>query len=125
MALAERERLKTIVGSPAHSVFGDDGDETAVGTSTEAGGAPPSPSRKHPSTPLSPQLYPHGSHDEPPFLEEEAAPPRPLHFRILFGLKEFLLSLLTPPTISLVTALVCALVTKLKAVTFFLRSETE
>ncbi|ORY75966.1 auxin efflux carrier [Leucosporidium creatinivorum] len=117
MALAERERLKTIVGSPAHSVFDDDGADTAVGTSTDV---PPSPSRKLPSNSLPPhQLFPNGSHEEPPFLEEEVAPPRPLPLRILLGVKEFALSLLTPPTISLVTALVCALVTKLKALFVF------
>lgn len=112
MALAERERLKTIVGSPAHSVFDDDGDETAVGTSLDAGAPPPSKLAASPLPPHHP--FPPGSEADAPHEDDEA--PRPLLKRILLGVKDFALSLCTPPTISLVSALVCALVQKLKAV---------
>lgn len=116
MALAERERLKTIVGSPAHSVFDDEGDETAVGSAIEAGGAPPSPAQKLAATSSLPphDPYPPGSEVEP--YDEEQEISKPLWKRILLGVKEFALSLITPPTISLISALVCALVQKLKSV---------
>lgn len=110
MALSERERLKTIVGSPHGSVFDDDGDgdeNTAVGTEAGHGALPP----HHP--------FPPGDEAEAPYTEDEhsqAGPPPPMWKRILVGCKEFVLSLATPPTISLATALVCALVTKLKCV---------
>lgn len=111
MALAERERLKTIVGSPAHSVFDDDGEETAVGTAASA-----SPAQKLGTTSLPPHHpFPPGSEVEP-YDEEQNSPPKPLAKRILLGVKDFALSLCTPPTISLISALICALVQKLKAV---------
>ncbi|GAA6055134.1 hypothetical protein JCM3770_007458 [Rhodotorula araucariae] len=119
------QRLRTIAASRATSTAGDyDGDITEVGTQPpdeldrvdrkETGLAPTMSS----SEPEEKRPAEGGERDEPSVqddADEVAERERPAWRRALISLKEFGLSLLTPPTISLVTALICALVNPLKA----------
>ncbi|BGP34061.1 Protein M3 [Rhodotorula toruloides] len=121
----EQERLRTIVGSPAGSVV--DGETTEVGTQTatkevevadEKAGARLSsigsldksavPKEKETAQVEDMKGIADAADDED---AEEASGVR----RFLISVKGFTLSLLTPPTISLVAALICALVKPLKA----------
>ncbi|GAA5912699.1 hypothetical protein JCM6882_005765 [Rhodosporidiobolus microsporus] len=122
-AMAERDRLKTIVGSPNGSVVDDDGDITEVGTD-RTGGMDGSLRKGEGltavltgSTPIKEQESADGkgasktdAQTEP---EEEQEKSRAK--KVLLSVKGFVLSLATPPTIALVTALVIALVDRLKA----------
>ncbi|GAA5959849.1 hypothetical protein JCM10213_008314, partial [Rhodosporidiobolus nylandii] len=125
-AMAERDRLKTIVGSPTGSVIDDDGDITEVGTvrTDDVGrgsvrkGADALTMTLTASTPAKEE----GEDAEEKGgtqadLEEDELPhgrkSRAAH--VLQSVKGFVLSLATPPTISLVLALLCALVNRLKA----------
>ncbi|GAA6043965.1 hypothetical protein JCM8097_004894 [Rhodosporidiobolus ruineniae] len=124
-AVAERERLKTIVGSPSGSVVGEDDEITEVGTERtddlglslrkgEPGGLTTTMTA---STPVQEEDLEKGASR----TEKESAgsvrseKERPRWVKVLISVKGFLLSLATPPTISLVTALICALVNPLKA----------
>jgi hypothetical protein len=114
--LAERERLRTIVGSPAASIVGDDNEITAVGTERGEDGLAgmrtmSAVSRGEDSIGGKSALRV-STGEEAAQQEKE----RPLWLRILVGVKNFVSSLATPPTISLITALVVALVDRLKAV---------
>lgn len=133
MALAERERLKTIVGSPAGSVFGGDGieefavvatddghdhDEDDQATAVHGRSLSLAQADDDKSHNLERSRFDNGERDGEGD-EREAGPdvaPRSLLRRIGSGLLDFLRSLATPPTISLLVALVCALVDRLKAV---------
>jgi len=124
--VAAEQRLKTIAASRATSTVGDDDEEI-----TEVGTQPPDEldrkemqlaATRTSSAPIEEKQ----SDDEKDGAalsmrdddeEHEAAERvRPRLVRVLVGVKGFALSLLTPPTISLVTALICALVKPLKAV---------
>ncbi|BGP42192.1 Protein M3 [Rhodotorula kratochvilovae] len=124
--IAAEQRLRTIAGSRATSTAGDYDEEiTEVGTQPpdeldrlerkEVGLAPTLSSsaleekREEPEE-RDAQLASSSVHEEE-VVERE----RPVWQRVLVSVKEFALSLLTPPTISLVTALICALVNPLKA----------
>ncbi|KWU46024.1 auxin efflux carrier, partial [Rhodotorula sp. JG-1b] len=119
-----QERLRTIVGSPTGSVI-DDEEITEVGT--QSGADDPKDSRTELERDSKPRRIDNTDEqdDKKDFLEEDGGAlsesadeddrRRPPVVRILLGVKNFGLSLLTPPTISLVLALVCALVKPLKA----------
>ncbi|GAA6003888.1 hypothetical protein JCM10207_006453 [Rhodosporidiobolus poonsookiae] len=124
-AMAERERLRTIVGSTAGSVVDDDGDITEVGTAktdemggslrkgdgltaTRAASTPPPPTLEHEEA--SEKVVSRGGE-----ADEGKDKPRSRTVRVLLSIKGFVLSLATPPTIALVSALICALVNPLKA----------
>ncbi|KPV73630.1 uncharacterized protein RHOBADRAFT_28743 [Rhodotorula graminis WP1] len=119
-------RLKTIAASRATSAVGDEDEEI-----TEVGTQPPdeldrkdmqlAATRSTSAAAIEEKLS--GDEKDGAALsmqgeeeEHEAAERvRPRWLRVLVGVKGFALSLLTPPTISLVTALICALVKPLKA----------
>jgi hypothetical protein len=122
-----QERLRTIVGSPPGSVI-DDEDITEVGTQSGADDLKENRAELERDSRAS-RIEKKDEHDEQDdkkdmyedgaVLSESADEDderRPVVVRILLGVKDFGLSLLTPPTISLVLALVCALVKPLKAV---------
>lgn len=79
------DRLRTIIGSRANSIY-------------EVGDTLP------PSTP-----------DASRTSRQSTLSPKPFRTRLLLGIKSFFLSLLTPPTIALTSALLCALITNLKS----------
>lgn len=149
LALDERDRererdLKTIVGSPAGSVFEKDDDErdrmrqwedyevdgenrTAVGSVLVTDDLREAPlsgpgvgdaGRTTPSTACvaTTDDETRGRDAEDASSSPSLRPSRSTARRVLSGVLGFLRSLATPPTVSLITALVCALVTKLKAV---------
>lgn len=134
MAQMERERLKTIVASPAGSVFDDDGETTAVASELEGReraklGGLSSGGLMGRSPSVAEELRAAGEVEEEDARRKELSPgtsgqeveqreqrPKSKAWKIAVGVKNFLSSLATPPTISLVTALVCALVDPLKAV---------
>lgn len=120
----ERERLRTIVGSPAGSVVDDEitevgtqsatkevevADEKAGAWLNSVGSLDKSAVTKETAKAEDTKEIADAADDEE---AEEATGVR----RFLISVKGFALSLLTPPTISLVAALVCALVKPLKAV---------
>ncbi|PRQ74237.1 Auxin efflux carrier [Rhodotorula toruloides] len=119
----ERERLRTIVGSPAGSVVDDEitevgtqsatkevevADEKAGARLNSVGSLDKSAVTKETAKAEDMKEIADAADDEE---AEEATGVR----RFLISVKGFALSLLTPPTISLVAALVCALVKPLKA----------
>ncbi|GAA5922000.1 hypothetical protein JCM3775_003456 [Rhodotorula graminis] len=124
--VAAEQRLKTIAASRATSAVGDEDEEI-----TEVGTQPPdeldrkdmqlAATRSTSAAAIEEKLS--GDEKDGAALsmqgeeeEHEAAERvRPRWLRVLVGVKGFALSLLTPPTISLVTALICALVKPLKA----------
>lgn len=120
-----QERLRTIVGSPTGSVI-DDEDITEVGTQLgtddlkDRGAELERDSRVRRIDETDEQDDKIDLHEDAALSEsaDEDDRRRPVLVRILLGIKDFGLSLLTPPTISLVLALVCALVKPLKAVSF-------
>ncbi|KAM0790694.1 hypothetical protein ACM66B_004552 [Microbotryomycetes sp. NB124-2] len=115
-ALRAQEQLRTIVGSPAHSVFDDAGDEAVTAVNTN--------DSRH-QTGLESRLGPQAEQADDKLEMDNSrdsksegtdeSEVKPTWKRILLGARDFILSLATPPTISLLTALVCALVIKLKA----------
>ncbi|KAK4052383.1 Protein M3 [Microbotryomycetes sp. JL201] len=122
-ALRAQDQLRTIVGSPAHSVFDDTGEETVTAVETND-------SRNQPGSKLAQsRLDPVSQEDGDEKIEvdntqggsvlSEAAREEPMWKRLLRGVRDFVSSLATPPTLSLLTALVCALVSKLKALFVF------
>lgn len=94
----DRARMQTIQGSRANSAFGDDEGTFRGGSAIDDS---PSPTDK---TPSSPPLDP--TSDPPPLSRRR---------RVFLSVKSFVFSLITPPTIALVSALVFALVIPLKA----------
>ncbi|GAA5859042.1 hypothetical protein JCM8547_003980 [Rhodosporidiobolus lusitaniae] len=120
----ERERLKTIVGSPSGSVV-DDGDITEVGTErTFESGAKEGGGREAgleamltSSTSVKGETMDeqHGTRSEQEEDGETLQRKRHPAMGVLISVKNFCLATATPPTIALVTALICALVNPLKA----------
>ncbi|KAK4057082.1 Protein M3 [Microbotryomycetes sp. JL221] len=128
MALQAQDKLRTIVGSPAHSVFDDDGQDVIVEAQTTTPVTQQQQQQQQQQRhQLSKQLT-----DKDEILAQDDFDQRdqvskfhdddtnqqevnPAWKRVLIVIKDFLASLATPPTISLLTALVCALVAKLKA----------
>lgn len=120
----ERDRLRTIVGSPAGSVVDDEITEAGTQSATKevevanekggtrlssVGSLDKSAETKAMAEVEDMKEIAEAAEDEE---AEEASGVR----RFLISVKGFALSLLTPPTISLVAALICALVKPLKAV---------
>ncbi|GAA5891216.1 hypothetical protein JCM8208_002545 [Rhodotorula glutinis] len=123
--VAAEQRLKTIAASRATSVVGDEDEEI-----TEVGTQPPDEldrkdmqlaATRSSSAPVEEKQSDDEKDDAALSMRDEeeeheaADRARPRWLRVLVGVKGFALSLLTPPTISLVTALICALVKPLKA----------
>lgn len=122
--LAE-QRLKTIAASRAASTVGDFDEEI-----TEVGTQPPDDdaerkemhlaATRSSSVPMEEKRSEDDDEKDGGALsvqgDDEDEPARPTWLRVLVSIKDFALSLLTPPTIALVTALICALVNPLKAV---------
>ncbi|SCV71473.1 BQ2448_3061 [Microbotryum intermedium] len=96
----ERERLKTIMASPAQSVYGDDTvlSESDGHVRHTNGGA------------SFEKVSPSVEHESPSDVRQDG---KWVHF--CKELRSFVASCITPPTISLVFALVCALVKPVKA----------
>ncbi|GAA5823082.1 hypothetical protein JCM11251_007479 [Rhodosporidiobolus azoricus] len=116
-AMAERERLRTIVGSPNGSVVDDDGEITEIGTDSVRKGDGLTAVMTG-STPVKEQESVAGkivSKEEEETETEEEPERKTTAVRVLLSVKGFLLSLATPPTIALVSALIIALVDRLKA----------
>lgn len=121
-----RDRLRTIVASPSGSVV-DDGEITEVGTQSAHEEAiertfeldvDDKPARIDEKDEVDSKS---GGLDESQSIADHALTPQSRSMRILLAVKDFVLSLLTPPTIALVLALICALVKPLKAVSLMLR----
>ncbi|POY70960.1 hypothetical protein BMF94_6022 [Rhodotorula taiwanensis] len=115
-----RDRLRTIVASPSGSVV-DDGEITEVGTQSAHEEAiertfeldvDDKPARIDEKDEVDSKS---GGLDESQSIADHALTPQSRSMRILLAVKDFVLSLLTPPTIALVLALICALVKPLKA----------
>lgn len=96
---SDRARMQTIQGSRANSAFGDDEITFQDGSALDDSPSP-TPTDKRPSSPP---------------LDPTSPPPLSRGRRVFLGVKSFVFSLITPPTIALVSALVCALVIPLKA----------
>ncbi|GAA5881038.1 hypothetical protein JCM3774_003076 [Rhodotorula dairenensis] len=117
--LRTREHLRTIVGSPTGSVI-DDGEITEVGTESAVDDQKDCRAEMERDDQAKRIEEMAEDDDEKDDLQgavalSEGDACRPFAMSVLLGAKEFGLSLLTPPTISLVVALVCALVKPLKA----------
>lgn len=100
-AAEERAKLQTIVGSRPQSVFDDADEITDSGIACE------------PTTSTLPELKESRKEDG---RSAAAPPPDSLAHRVLLASWSFFRSLFTPPTISLISGLVIALVPKLKAI---------
>lgn len=120
----ERDRLRTIVGSPAGSVVDDAITEVGTQSATKEVDVADEKGTARLSSvgSLDKSAGSRGVTDvedlkvaSAAVAEKEEAETSKAR-RILVSVKGFALSLLTPPTISLVTALICALVKPLKAV---------
>ncbi|GJN92474.1 hypothetical protein Rhopal_005504-T1 [Rhodotorula paludigena] len=130
LAAEQRARLQPIAGSRAVSVA-DDEDITEVGTQmTDDTDERTEKKEMLLARTMSPPSVPEDRHADTSFerekgdldhnvasseVDNEDEPQRGRAMRWLISVKGFVLSLLTPPTISLVIALICALVNPLKA----------